>query len=218
MKIGIITYDKYHLKTHQLLNNLFHKKYEIILILTTFKNFKKRKVFFKHRPDQFNFHITNSYLKNENYKKIKLKNLSNYNFKYILVAGSGIINKQNIIKNKIINCHSGLIPSSRGLDSFKWAIKNLDQIGNTLHYIDDKVDLGKIISHKTTNIFKNDNLQKFALRHYKSEIDMLSNFEYYLKNKKTIKLKKTNANLRMKYLDEKNLFQDFKKYKKKYLN
>lgn len=218
MKIGIITYNKYHLKTHQLLSNLSSKNFEITLILTSFKKFKKRQVFFNHRPDQFSFKVTNNYLTSNKYKKICLEDLPEFNYDYILIAGSGLINDKNILKNKIINCHSGLIPSSRGLDSFKWAIKNLNQIGNTLHYINEKIDLGKIISHKITKVYKNDNLHKFALRHYNSEINMLSNFDYYLKKKEIIKLNKLNSNLRMNFLDEKDLFDDFINYKNKYIN
>ena len=67
MKIGIITYDKYHLKTHQLLIIYYIRK-----LFNNFKSFKKKSLF-RHRPDQFNFlycHILKM-------KTIKLKNLSN---------------------------------------------------------------------------------------------------------------------------------------------
>ena len=61
--------------------------------------------------------------------------------------------KKILIKNHIINCHSGLIPETRGLDSFKWAILNNKFVGNTLHYIDQNVDLGKIIYQEKTKIY-----------------------------------------------------------------
>ena len=105
-------------------------------------------------------------------KKLNKRNINDLD--KILVCGSGLLPKELLVKNnKIINCHSGLIPLSRGLDSFKWAIKNLFKIGNTLHYIDENVDLGKIISHKVTKLYAKDTLTSFAKRHYYNEINML---------------------------------------------
>ena len=95
-----------------------------------------------------------------------------------------------IYKKKIIKCNSGLIPESRGLDSFKWAIINYLKMGNTLHYIDKNVDLGQIISHKVTKLYKNDTLATFAKRHYLNEINMLVNFYKYFKSPNIIKLTK----------------------------
>ena len=122
MLIGIITYNRYHLKTHEVIKNLLKKNYEIILIITPFKVFKSRKVIFQHRPNQFKFVIENNYLDNNKFKKIKIEEIYKYKFYKILVTGSGLIHNKYIKKNKILNCHSGLIPQNRGLDSFKWAI------------------------------------------------------------------------------------------------
>ena len=47
MKVGIITYNKKHLKTIQVLKNLIKKKYKLKIFLQPFKK-KKRKFFFKH--------------------------------------------------------------------------------------------------------------------------------------------------------------------------
>ena len=44
MKIGIITYNKKHLKTIQVLKNLIKKKYKL-KFFTTFKKEKKKKFF-----------------------------------------------------------------------------------------------------------------------------------------------------------------------------
>ena len=40
----------------------------------------------------------------------------------------------------IINCHAGLVPESRGLDAFKWAIYHGRPLGNTLHIIDQNIE------------------------------------------------------------------------------
>ena len=58
--------------------------------------------------------------------KIKLLKDSNCfkSLDIVLIGGASIIEEEKIKKNLIINCHSGLIPETRGLDSLKWAIFN----------------------------------------------------------------------------------------------
>ena len=56
MKIGIITYDKPHKKTQEVLSGLYEIGYKKIkLIVSKFKKFKNKKSnnFFNHRPYQF---------------------------------------------------------------------------------------------------------------------------------------------------------------------
>ena len=217
MKIGIITYDKPHKKTQEVLFGLREIGYKKIkLLISKCKNFKNKKKnnFFNHRPYQF---------EGPNYKElskffgIEYCNFDNNNvFKnldVVLVCGSTIIHEKLIKKNIILNCHSGLIPLRRGLDSFKWAILNKEPIGNTLHYIDKSVDYGKIISHKTTPLFKSDTIDLLAKRHYNQEIRMLINFEYHINNPNIFKLKLKNPNMRMPLNLEKKLIKTFKDYK-----
>ena len=217
MKIGIITYDVPHLKTQQVFFRLFEQGYKIYFFFTKFQKFKNRVVLHHHRPLQFNgpniFELSKRYKikinKLESVKKIK-------NISYFLVCGSGIINKKYILKNKFINCHPGLIPMTRGLDSFKWSIYNNQIIGNTLHFIDEEVDKGKIIYHKKTPIFKNDDFKVLARRHYDMEIDMLINFEKYLNKPLIYKFKSREPKKRMPVELEKKLLTKFEKYKKKF--
>jgi len=75
----------------------------------------------------------------------------------------------------IVNAHPGVIPLTRGLDSFKWAIYNNDPIGVTLHLIDNEVDKGEILRIEYTPVFLSDGLETLARRHYELEIDMLAN-------------------------------------------
>merc|ERR1711916_53911 len=92
---------------------------------------------------------------------------------YLVVGGAGIIKTEYTSKHKIINSHPGLIPSSRGLDAFKWAIYNNITPGITIHQIDENIDMGKIIHHEKTPIFETDDLKTLAQRHYRNEIDTL---------------------------------------------
>ena len=217
IKVGILTYDKPHLKTQQIINGLLKKKNISIkrIIFTKFKKFKERKVIFNHRPSQFIGKHPKEIAKS---LKIKFENIDNknsfFNLDNIIICGSQII-KKKIKKKFIINCHSGLIPQSRGLDSFKWDILLGNKIGTTLHFIDEKVDFGEIISHKYTKILKSDSLKITAKKHYDSEIKMLINFDFFLKNKNIFKLPENKNTLRMNLNYEKKMIKCFFKKKAK---
>ena len=57
-----------------------------------------------------------------------------------------------IIKNfkkKIINIHPSLLPKYKGLNTFSRMLKNKEiKAGCTVHYVDEKLDNGKIIVKK----------------------------------------------------------------------
>ena len=221
MNIGILTYNKFHQKTYEILVGLKSKKYNnIVLIYSNIKKFKKRNVFFEHRPNQFKDISIFKIAKKFNLKTISIKNKKCFeNLDIVLIGGSQLIPKDKIKKNLILNCHSGLIPQTRGLDSFKWAILKNQLVGNTLHFINKEVDLGTIIHNSLTKFYPKDNLKKFAIRHYKSEVNLLINFKKYLMNGKIMKLKKNPPTMRMPFKIEKNLLNYFKKnWKLKYLN
>ena len=216
IKVGILTYNKPHLKTQQVIRGLIKKKNIYIkkIIISNFKQFAERKVLFNHRPAQFKGINPHDIAKK---LKIKIEKITNKNcfsgLNYVLICGSQII-KKKLKKNFIINCHSGLIPQSRGLDSFKWDILLGKKIGTTLHFIDKHVDYGVIISHKYTKIKYSDTLKNAANNHYKNEIKMLINFDLYLNKKKIFKFPKRKNTLRMNLKKEKQMIKNFSKWKK----
>ena len=71
-----------------------------------------------------------------------------------------ILNKNfiNRLKKKIINIHPSLLPKYKGLNTFQRALKNNDKLtGCTVHYVNNKLDSGKIILKKRIIIEQNDN-------------------------------------------------------------
>ena len=54
-------------------------------------------------------------------------------------------------------------------------------LGVTLHYIDENVDAGEVISVVETPVFASDSLESLARRHYENEIKLLSEFELYMR-------------------------------------
>ena len=215
--LAIITYNHFHLKTEQILNILLIENiFEITLFALPFKNRKKKDYFFSHRPDQ---HLG---IKVEDFrsKKINFVNFKSSSqldgFDFIIITGAGILDKEIIGNKKIINVHPGIIPTTRGLDSFKWAIYNLDPLGITLHYIDQRVDSGEVLRIFNTPVYSSDTLQTLARRHYENEIYILSNFHKYLKKVNYKNLIEKSAYMRMPLEKEKTLEDKFKEYKEKF--
>ena len=91
----------------------------------------------------------------------------------ICLAGFMKILTSNFIKKfpgKIINIHPSLLPKYKGLNTHQRAIDNNDKFsGCTVHYVNSKLDSGKIILQKKVKIFKNDTRNKLAKRILKQE-------------------------------------------------
>ena len=92
-------------------------------------------------------------------KKI-LNELKKNKINLICLAGFMKILSIDFIKNfngKILNIHPSLLPKYKGLNTHKKAIKNKDEYsGCTVHYVNSRLDSGKIINQKKVKINKND--------------------------------------------------------------
>ena len=68
-------------------------------------------------------------------------------------------------KGKILNIHPSLLPKYKGLNTHKRAIENKDRYsGCTVHFVDAKLDSGKIILQKRVSIYKKDTPDSLAKR------------------------------------------------------
>ena len=190
MKIGILTYDVPHKRTQDVTLGLINKsKYKIKLYTTPFKPRKKREVIFSHRPFQIEGPSPSLLAEKFGLAIGKFSNIhQDSGIDYVIVTGSGLIDESLIKGRRLINCHSGLTPLVRGLDSLKWAIYKGLPVGNTLHFIDAGIDSGEIISQRELPIYKNDDFLSIAERLYKDEIDYYVNFEHHLGDRVTLNL------------------------------
>ena len=86
----------------------------------------------------------------------------------ICLAGFMKILSKNFIKNfkgKILNIHPSLLPKYKGLNTHERAIKNKEKYsGCTVHFVNSKLDSGKIILQKKVKILKNDTPKKLQKR------------------------------------------------------
>ncbi len=114
------------------------------------------------------------YFKNKNFSVSEtkiLKILKKKKIMLICLAGFMKILSNNFIKKfngKIINIHPSLLPQYKGLKTHQRVLKNKENYtGCTVHFVNSKLDSGKIILQKKVKIYKNDkekNLEKRVLR------------------------------------------------------
>ena len=78
----------------------------------------------------------------------------------IAVFGTGLIRGPLLAAGRlgIINLHGGLSPQYRGSDCTFWALLNgePDQVGCTLHFIDQGIDTGNLIAHICPEVTEHD--------------------------------------------------------------
>ena len=99
--------------------------------------------------------------------------LKNEKIKFICLAGFMKILSKEFIKKfdgKIINIHPSLLPKYKGLNTHSRAIKNKDKLtGCTVHYVNTKLDSGKIILQKKIKISPRDDPTSLAKKVLKQE-------------------------------------------------
>jgi phosphoribosylglycinamide formyltransferase-1 len=102
-----------------------------------------------------------------------LNDLNKENVNIICLAGFMRILTDNFIKKfkgKIINIHPSLLPKYKGLNTHQRALDNKEKYsGCTVHFVNSKLDGGKIILQKKVKIFKNDTSEKLSKRILKQE-------------------------------------------------
>jgi phosphoribosylglycinamide formyltransferase-1 len=93
-------------------------------------------------------------------EKKAITELKKNNIDLICLAGFMKILSKNFINNfkgKILNIHPSLLPKYKGLNTHEKAIKNKDKYsGCTVHFVNSKLDSGKIINQKKVIISKFD--------------------------------------------------------------
>ena len=105
----------------------------------------------------------NQILKYLNKNKIQLICLAGF----MKVLTSKFIKK---FKGKILNIHPSLLPNYKGLNTHQRVLENNEKYsGCTVHYVNTKLDGGKIILQKKIKVYKNDTPKSLAKRILKQE-------------------------------------------------
>ena len=100
------------------------------------------------------------------FEKKAINELKKNNINLICLAGFMKILSKSFIKNfngKILNIHPSLLPKYKGLNTHVKAIKNKDKYsGCTVHFVNSKLDSGRIINQKKVRINKLDTPETLA--------------------------------------------------------
>ena len=109
-----------------------------------------------------------------NFKKRKLaenkilKLLDENKINFICLAGFMKILSKSFIKKfkgKIINIHPSLLPKYKGLNTHKKVLENKEKFtGCTVHYVNSKLDSGKIILQRKVQIKKTDSVKTLSAK------------------------------------------------------
>jgi methionyl-tRNA formyltransferase len=131
------------------------------------------------------------------------------------ILEKGIIDLFNI---GILNMHPGCLPANRGLNNLKWAIIDDLPQGISTHFIDSRIDLGRLIEISIVPVFSDDHYLDIFLRIQNLELESLSRVLCNYKNGilESIELQHGKYNEKLAYENEKTMQAKFKQYKENY--
>ena len=111
--------------------------------------------------------------KKRGFENLILEIIKKNKISLICLAGYMKIISEKFIREfrkKIINIHPSLLPNYKGLDTFNRVLKNKEKkTGCTIHFINEKLDDGKIINKKIFFINKDENLETLKIKTQKLE-------------------------------------------------
>ena len=87
----------------------------------------------------------------------------------VVFTGGGLI-RADVLQNSgagVLNCHMGVLPVYRGMDVIEWPILDghLDQVGMTVHFMDQGVDTGDILSIRKVELSPHENIAQLRDRY-----------------------------------------------------
>lgn len=223
-KIAVITYERAHRKTQDLVFRLISLGYSNIHLfaLPFVERKKKFSPVFSHRPASaidVEPKIWANHL-NLGYTPVTIENINSKpdfsSADKILIAGAGLLPAHLVRDHDLINSHPAFLPKVRGLDALKWAIVQKLPIAVTTHIVDEHADAGYLIAQKQVPIYAQDTFYHVAVRQYELEIAMLADtVNEKLNRADLIQLPaEGSVNKRMPASIEKDLIQYFEAYKK----
>ena len=145
------------------------KNYEVKLVISNKRNAKglifakqykiPTKVYYLKKSSKDEKKILDILLK----KKINLICLAGF----MKILSSSFIKK---FKGKIVNIHPSLLPKYKGLNTHARVLNNKEKYsGCTVHFVNSKLDSGKIILQKKIKVLKNDTARTLQKRILKEE-------------------------------------------------
>jgi phosphoribosylglycinamide formyltransferase-1 len=221
--IVVLTFDKPHRKTQDLVLQLLSRGYKPIVVAREYVVRKNFVPIIPHRPSQaINIH-----------PKIMCKNLGlDYvethstrladtlreinGIQCVLLASGNIVEAQIVQQYRVLNAHPAWLPDVKGLDALKWSIYHDEIIGVTTHRVNEEIDSGILIQRKKVPLYSNDTFHMVAYRQYEMEISMLIDSITTQPENSHIGISKHEVFRRMPHRIEMELLHYFDLYKKKH--
>jgi phosphoribosylglycinamide formyltransferase-1 len=185
MKLAVFAYNFPHRKTQDFLLRLFLDGYSVELVIAcnpaeldspkSILRVKPRHVDVLH-PKVICERLDIPYHVLAHNSREAADLLRKSNVEVGIIAGARILSTQIIqsVSKGIVNFHPGWIPEVRGLDALKWAIHDNLKIGITAHFIDERVDAGRIILRREIPTFVDDTFIDLSLRLEETQNTLLS--------------------------------------------
>jgi len=129
----------------------------------------------------------------------------------LIIISDDIILKPCIYENskhKAINIHPGILPFYRGSHCVFHALKNKDDIGFTIHEVEEKVDTGDILYKEVVEIKKGDTVTTIKKRINERAALIVVDVAHKIENK-TIKRQKQDLNIGTLYKGSPSEVQEF---------
>ncbi len=123
-----------------------------------------------------------------NFERVILNNLRKYRINIVCLAGYMKIISKNFLRSfnkQVINIHPSLLPKFKGLNTYERVLRKKEtKTGCTVHFVNEKLDAGKIISQKSFYIMSNFNISDLKKK--------TQNLEYSAYPEALIKIFRTN--------------------------
>tara|TARA_E500000178_G_scaffold203071_1_gene200781 strand:- start:244 stop:816 length:573 start_codon:yes stop_codon:yes gene_type:complete len=118
----------------------------------------------------------NNFESKDHFEEEILKLIKPYNIELICLAGYMKIITDTLISgypNRIINIHPSLLPKFKGLDTHQRALDAQEvESGCSVHYVNSKIDDGRVIMQTSVAIEKTDNADTLAKKVLKAEHEL----------------------------------------------
>lgn len=173
----LFAYDFPHYKSQEILVRLFAEGYPIkYVILAPFRKLKRAETQYRDAPSYAGMmdlkmlceRLGIPYLVAPHNSEEAEAYIREHPVKYGILAGAQII-KGNIISlfpddGGVINTHEAMLPWVRGLDVLKWSVKKDLPIANSIHFITEAIDEGRLIYQEKVEIREDDTPIDVTLR------------------------------------------------------
>lgn len=184
MKLAVFAYNFPHKKTQDFLFRLFYENQQVEKVLAADPvdlDLPESTVRVKPEhvdlidPERLSQRLGFSYQVLQHDSEEAVKEIRKSDWDIGIISGARILPASviNAFNMGVINFHPGLLPEARGLDALKWTILADDPPGVTAHFIDERVDAGRIIKRQKVPVYDDDTFVDLSLRLQQTEVDML---------------------------------------------